>query len=212
MALRCTPLASCFHAHKLLSLFLIFLSILLGVVRLSAQSTSSATDERVMKLHDEAKTAEQRGDLNTAIANYESILRIAPQLAAAYNNLGALYFKLREYGKAAEVLKKGLKINPEMPSASALLGMSLFERGEYAEARAPFEKALRSNPKDNDLELFLVNDLTRLGEFEAAAAHLQQLKNREPNNQQVWYLLGNVYTQLAQQAQTRDAQKLEEPS
>ncbi|MBV9265455.1 MAG: tetratricopeptide repeat protein, partial [Acidobacteriaceae bacterium] len=170
------------------------------IVSSEAQSVASASDAWVQQLHEEAQAAERRGDLDTAIDKYEALIRSAPEIAAAYNNLGALYFKRREYAKAADVLRRGLKMNPEMPSATALLGMALFEEGDVKNARAPLEAALQSNPKDNNIELFLVNDLTRLGEFEAAAAHLEQLKTRAPNNQQVWYLLANVYTQLAQQA------------
>ena len=32
----------------------------------------------------------------------------------AYNNLGALYFRQRNYAKAAAVLEQGLKVNPGM--------------------------------------------------------------------------------------------------
>lgn len=165
-----------------------------------AQSSSPEDDPRLQELYTEAKLAESHGDLAAAAAKYESMLRIAPQLAVAYNNLGAVYFKQRAYRQAAAVLEKGLKINPSMPSSSALLGMSLFEIGEYAQAQPRLEAALHANPSDNHIELFLVNDLTRLGDFKSAAAHLERLKDREPNNQQIWYLLGKVYTQLAQQA------------
>ena len=48
---------------------------------------------------------------------YQEILRLAPKLGPAYNNLGALYFRQREYRKAAEVLEKGLKVDPSMTSS-----------------------------------------------------------------------------------------------
>ena len=171
-----------------------------GLVTLVARSESAASDSQVEKLYADAKADEGRGDLAGAIASYQSILRIAPGLGPAYNNLGALYFKKRDYAKAAAVLQQGLKIDRSMVSASALLGMSLFQMGKYAEARLALEETLRANPKDNSIELFLINDLTKLGEFEAAAAHLQHLATREPRDEHVWYLLGKVYTQLAQQA------------
>ncbi len=162
--------------------------------------TALMAQSSVQELHEQAQAAESRGDLPGAIAKYEAILKTAPQLGAAYNNLGALYFKQREYAKAAAVLEKGLKVDPGMSSASALLGMSLFQMGRYAEARPRLEQAVRANPNDNNAELLLVNDVTKLGDFEAAAVHLQRLAGREPQDQHVWYLLGKVYTQLAQQA------------
>lgn len=170
--------------------------LLIALFSLLAQSS----DAGIEALHEEAQAAESRGDLSTAIAKYESILRLSPQLGPAYNNLGALYFKQREYPKAAAVLEKGLKLDPTMASASALLGMSLFQMGKYAEARPRLEQVLRANPNDSNAELMLVNDLTKLGDFEAAAEHLQHLASREPQDQHLWYLLGKVYTQLAQQA------------
>ena len=97
---------------------------------LPAHAQSAASDARVQELYGHAKAAQSRGDLPGAIANYEKILSIAPQLGPAYNNLGALYFRQHDYKKAAAVLEHGLKISPAMPSASALLGISLFEMGE----------------------------------------------------------------------------------
>lgn len=109
--------------HRLLATSFLLL-LLSGGPELPAQS-SSGDDPRVQELYGEAKTAQSQGDLATAIAKYEEILRIAPRLGPAYNNLGALYFRQREYRKAAKVLEAGLKISPAMPSASALLGISL---------------------------------------------------------------------------------------
>lgn len=166
---------------------------------LFAQSRPGEANAHVEELYGQAKSAEMRGDFDAAAAKYESILQVAPRLASAYNNLGAIYFKQRQYSKAAAVLEKGLKVNPGMSSASALLGMSLFEMGEYAQARPHLERALRANPNDDNIHLFLVNDLTRLGEFETAAAGLEQLAKRNPRDPHLWYLLGKVYTQLAQQ-------------
>jgi tetratricopeptide (TPR) repeat protein len=160
----------------------------------------SGDDPRVQELYDQAKSAQSQGDIGAAIAKYEEILRIAPRLSAAYNNLGALYFRQRDFQKAAKILEAGLKLNPAMPSASALLGISLFEMGEYEEARPRLEAALRANASDSNAKLYLVHDLTKLGELEAAETHLQQLAARQPKNQELWYLLAKLHMQLSEQA------------
>jgi tetratricopeptide (TPR) repeat protein len=179
----------------------LFVSLLLFPFEsLEAQSKNASADDRVQDLYAEAKAAEAGGDLNEAIAKYESILQISPRLGAAYNNLGSLYLKQREYRKAVAVLERGLTMDPAMSSASALLGISLYEMGEYSSARPRLEAALRANSKDNNVELFLANDLLKLGDLEAAAAHLRQLARREPKDQEVWYLLGGAYMKLAEQA------------
>src|SRR5208282_1451189 len=160
----------------------------------------SEPETQVEKLYAEAKAAEAAGDLAAATTKYEAILQVSPRLGAAYNNLGALYIKQRDYMKAAAVLEKGLKIDPKMSSASALLGISLYEMGEYSGARHPLEMALRANPKDDNAELFLANDLIKLSDWDSAAGHLRQLAQRQPKNQEIWYLLGKVHMKLSEQA------------
>lgn len=167
------------------------------------QSEPSAADPQVQKIYGEAKAAEAHGDLAGAAASYESLLQVAPHLGPAYNNLGALYVRQREYQKAADVLEKGLKIDPKMSSASALLGISLYELGDYNGARRHLETALRANPKDDNTELFLANDLIKLGEWDSAATHLKQLAQRQPKNQEIWYLLGKVHMKLSEEALSR---------
>src|ERR1039457_2249889 len=162
--------------------------------------SNPVTNQRVQEHTAQAKTAQSQGDLATAIARYEEILRIAPRLGPAYNNLGALYFRQREYQKAARILEAGLKISPAMPSASALLGISLFEMGEYGKARPRLEAALRANATDSNAEMYLVHDLTKLGDYGAAETHLRQLAGREPKNQEVWYLLARIHMKLSEQA------------
>jgi tetratricopeptide (TPR) repeat protein len=178
----------------------IFLLLAGALSAARAQIKSAEADSQVQRLYAEAKSAEAQGDFDAAIAKYKAILAIAPSLAAAYNNLGALYVRERDYEDATAVLEKGLKLDPKMPSAAALLGIALYETGDYARARPRLEAALRANPKDSNAELMLANTLVKLGEPEAAATHLQQIVRREPKNQDAWYQLGKVYMQLSQQA------------
>ena len=180
--------------------FLSLFIVLADPNHLGAQVLSASTEERIASLHEEASSAETKGDLSTAIEKYRQILKLDPHLGPAYNNLGALYFKQGQFQDAATILEQGLKVDRSMASASALLGLSLFQMGEYSKAKAPLETALKSNPNDDNAELALVNDLTKLGDFESAAVHLRQLAKRQPGNQHVWYLLGRVYMQLSEQA------------
>src|SRR5437762_13529203 len=186
-------------ARTLVIFQLLFVTIFFSSA-IYAQSSPATASERVQELYLQAKTAEARGDFAGAAQIYESLLQIFPRLAPAYNNLGSLYLRQREYKKAAAVLEKGLKIDPKMSSASALLGMALYEMGDYAAAGRNLESALRGNPEDSNAELFLANDLIKLGDFERAAEHLRQLSQRQPENPEVWYLLGKVHMKLSEEA------------
>jgi tetratricopeptide (TPR) repeat protein len=164
------------------------------------QAQTGADDPEVQRLYAEAKAAQASGNTADAIAKYQEMLTISPRLAAAYNNLGLIYFKQRDYANAAAILEKGLKIDPSMSSSRALLGISLYEMGKYTEARGALEEAVRSNPSDANAQLFLANDLVKLEEYEAAATRLLELSRSRPSDQEVWYLLGKVYMQLSEQA------------
>jgi tetratricopeptide (TPR) repeat protein len=178
----------------------LFFSIV-GASRFCAiQAQERAEDSRVQQLYGEAKAAEASGDLATAVAKYDSLLSVAPRLATAYNNLGALYLRMHEFRKAIDVLQKGLSIDSKMYSAAAMLGIALYESGDYAAAKSRLASTLRSKPNDENVELFLANDLIKLGELDSAAAHLQHLAARQPKNQEVWYLLGKVHMKLSEQA------------
>jgi tetratricopeptide (TPR) repeat protein len=52
------------------------------------------------------------GDKNRAIALYEQILERDPGYAAAYINLGTIYFHLRRYGRAEELYRRATETDP----------------------------------------------------------------------------------------------------
>lgn len=190
---RCRPLAlrgACFLA--------LAVCLLMPALARGQGKATAANDDRVQALYTEARNAQAAGNLGEAASRYEEILKIAPRLAPAYNNLGSIYVQQREFRKAAEVLRRGLEINRDMPSASALLGIALYEMGDYAAAKPRLEAALKANSNDSHAALYLANDLIHLGEFEKAAEQLEVLSRREPKNQEVWYSLGKVYMQLSQ--------------
>ena len=128
------------------------------------------------------------------------MIKLAPHLAAAYNNLGLLYFKSRDYTHAAEVLESGLKLNPNMQSASALLGMSYFQLGVYDKAEPLLRAVLSNNPHDDNVEMMLALILIDRKQFSEAASHLNNFLHRNPKSQEVWYLLRKTYLQMSDDA------------
>jgi tetratricopeptide (TPR) repeat protein len=177
------------------------LSGLLLLESAAAQKAPTArSDEQIQNLYAEAKSAQAQGNLAAAAARYESLLKIAPELAPAYNNLGSIYLQMRDYQKAVATLQKGLQLDRKMVSAIALLGISRYQIADYAGARRDLEAALHINPKDENAELFLCKDLIKLGDFDSAAVHLRQLSKRQPQNQEIWYLLGKVHMKLSEEA------------
>jgi predicted Zn-dependent protease len=163
---------------------------------LSGQANDEVTPE-VQQLYAQAKAAQQRGDSASAIEKYRAMIKLAPHLAAAYNNLGMLYFNSHDYAHAAEVLKRGLEIHPDMPTASAMLGMSYFQLGADDKAEPLLRAALKANPTDNTIEMMLTRILINLRKYTEAVSYLNNFLERNPKDQEAWYMLGKTYLQMS---------------
>lgn len=166
---------------------------------LARQANDEVTPE-VQQLYAQAKAAQQHGDSATAIGKYRAMIKLAPHLAAAYNNLGMLYFNDHDYSHAAEVLKRGLDLHPDMPTASAMLGMSYFQLGADEKAEPLLRAALKANPTDDTVEMMLAHILINLRKYQEAASYLNNFLERNKKNQEAWYLLGKTYLQMSEDA------------
>ena len=164
---------------------------------LAGQAGDEVTPE-VQQLYAQAKAAQQHGDSAGATDKYRAMIKLAPHLAAAYNNLGMLYFNDHDYAHAAEVLKRGLELHPDMPTASAMLGMSYFQLGMNDKAEPLLRAALHANPTDDNVEMMLAHILINLHKYEEAASYLSKFVERNPKDQQAWYMLGKTYLQLSE--------------
>ena len=180
-------------------LLLLWLLVLAVSPALVSQGNDEVTPE-VQELYAQAKAAQKRGDNAAAIEKYQAMIKLAPHLAAAYNNLGMLYFDSHDYTRAAKVLQRGMELNPNMPSAAAMLGMSYFQLGETEKAQPLLETALRANPKDDQVEMVLVHILINERKLPEASSRLNDYLARNPKSQEAWYLLGKAYLQLSEDA------------
>jgi len=165
-----------------------------------AQSGDDEVTPQVEQLYSQAKAAQQRNDNATAIEKYRAMIKLAPHLAAAYNNLGMLYFNEKDYAHAAETLESGLKLHQKMPTASAMLGMSYYQLGENEKAEPLIRAALQANPKDDQADMALAQVLIRQRKYEDATQTLNDYLGRNVKDQNAWYLLGKTYLQLSEDA------------
>ena len=180
-------------------LLLFWLLVFAALHAVALQADEEVTPE-VQNLYAQAKAAQQHGDSAAAIEKYRTMIKLAPHLAAAYNNLGMLYFDGHDYVRAVEVLQHAVELNSKMPGASAMLGMSYFQLGKNEKAEPLLQTALRANPKDDQVEMVLVHILINAKRLPEAVTHLNDFLARNPRNQEAWYLLGKTYLQMSEDA------------
>jgi tetratricopeptide (TPR) repeat protein len=172
---------------------------ILFVAQLYGEPQNATVDE----LYEQAQAAKARGDLTTAIEKYKAMLKLSPDLAAAYNNVGLLYFQTREYTKATQAFEAGLKRDSSMSPSLVLLGLSYFELGDFGRARPVLERAVHAMPDDEQAQLYLGLALAKTGEIEKGATVLQTLLKKNPKHLEALYHLGKIYMTLAQETLQR---------
>jgi arylsulfatase A-like enzyme/Flp pilus assembly protein TadD len=87
-----------------------------------------------------------------AIRTYTRLLRINPDNALAYENMGVAQLQSRNLGSAEASLRKALQLDPNLPAANTALGVVLASTGRKAEAIEAWKRAAAlgdTNAADN---------------------------------------------------------------
>jgi tetratricopeptide (TPR) repeat protein len=181
---------------------LVILIVALVVVGNPAVSRAAEDDANsaIQQLYSEAEAAESAGQLQQAIEKYQQILKLAPNLPAAHNNLGQIYYQQGRFDEAIPELRTTSKLNPKLAPPRALLGFAYYQMQQYEQARDQLEIAAKLNPADRNVKLFLARSLVNLGDLRQAERLLEELQKEDPKNVEVLYTLGGVYSNLAESA------------
>lgn len=71
----------------------------------------------------------RRGEIKKAILEFKKVIKMAPNYAPAYYNMGYIYSQEGEYTKAIDMYKKAIKIDPYLKAAYYNLAITLERRG-----------------------------------------------------------------------------------
>ncbi len=182
------------------SLPVLALACVLALPGMLPAAHAQEVSPEVQALYAKAQAAQARDDTDTAVASYRRILKLAPELSPAYNNLGRLLFNLGRYSESIEVLRKGLALAPEMHPAQVMLGASYLALGQFDAAVEPLSAGVAAMPEDRFARLSLARALIGVNKPEDALVQLNSILATSPKDQQAWYLLGKLHLQLSQEA------------
>lgn len=137
--------------------------------------------------HVEARTLlgwialEVRGDFDAAIAQYQKVIELHPELAQAYSNLAAAQKRKGDLAAAIANLDKALERKADFASALTTRGGIFAEQDKWGEARRDFEQALKLNPADDGALYGLAQALREARDYAGAQEALGALIARSPN-------------------------------
>jgi protein O-mannosyl-transferase len=120
--------------------------------------------------------AQQHGDLNQAVARYQYALQLAtdPQVrAAAYANLGGVYFTLHDYPQARENFESALRLKSTSPFIFLHMGLIAQKTGDWSGAVHYYAMYVAVEP--TDIGYFLLGQaLEHAGDSNRAKLAYQQ--------------------------------------
>jgi tetratricopeptide (TPR) repeat protein len=148
---------------------------------------------------DRAETAQQRGDMESALKELQEAVRLKPDDAETYTRLGMVYRRMGLAAQATESLERAAKLEPAQSRVKVLLAFSYMDSGRFRDSIPLLAQSLDTEEKDAvklAVGQRLVECYLALGEREQALPVLTKLRQIAPDNPAVLYLASKVYMNL----------------
>ena len=118
---------------------------------------------------------------DAAIDSYKKALKINPDYAQAYNNMGNALYDKGDLEESIESYKQALKINPDYADAYNNMGNALKDKGDLEASVESFKQALKINPDFAQAYYNMGNALNDKGDLEATIERFKQALKINPD-------------------------------
>lgn len=162
-----------------------------------------AQEDRLYELYEGAQRAQQSGDYRSAANDYEEIVRLRPDLAEAFANLGSVYYQMGDEKKASAALKKAIELKPQLAGPHFFLGVLSVKARRHEEAVRFLKTAGRSDPSNLIVQLYLGFAHYALGDYPAAVTSFEKAANLRDHRADAYYHLSKAYAHLSKKAFSR---------
>jgi tetratricopeptide (TPR) repeat protein len=123
-------------------------------------------------------------EFSSAVRELEEAIKLSPDYATAYNNLGYAYSRLGKYEEAERAFNKYTELIPDEPNPYDSLGELLMKEGKFDESMAAYKKALSLDPAFYASYVGVGMDLAYTGKPEEGRASFQELHDIAPTDAQ----------------------------
>jgi predicted O-linked N-acetylglucosamine transferase (SPINDLY family) len=149
-----------------------------------------------MRLIDEGNVIEDEGRLAEALQRYEAAICLAPTLARAHLNRGAILLAMGDTEGALGAFATALVHNPDYPAAHYNIGNAHARLGRPESAVAAYRNALALKPDFADAEAALGLVHENLGEWDSAVTRYRRAVEINDNFVEAHCNLGNALKSL----------------
>ena len=147
----------------------------------------------------------QAGHLAAAEAAFREVLRLDPNSAAAYANLGVVYMRMERYDVAVESLQKAAQLAPAISGIQLNLGLAFLRQSRYEKAIPHFRRALELDPQQTQARYLLGLSQYMTDDYEGAVTTLEPLHSQFSSKMDYLYVLGSCYGKAGRE---RDAARV----
>jgi len=166
-------------------------------------SKSASAQEELKRVYSEAQQAQAEGDLATATAKYEEIVRLQPRMAEAYANLGNLYYQQTRMSRAKAAYTRAAALKPNLGGPQFFLGVIAFGEHDYASALHYFERAQTLESGNSLIHAYLGYTAYARNAFHNGAQELERAMALDKSDIDVLYHLSKCYAHLADESLIR---------
>ena len=159
-------------------------------------------DMKADELVESGRAAFANGNLEVAIALLKRATEVDPKNKYAWNNLGLVYFNLRQNEPAIAAFEKQLEVNPYDEFANSNLARVYWNERKYDEAAKYFNKQLEISPLDRFAHAGLGAMYAEWHKYEQAVPELEKAASLTPDTApesgELQVSLGDAYLNLGQ--------------
>jgi Tfp pilus assembly protein PilF len=145
----------------------------------------------------------QQGQTDQAIAGFERMAKMFPQVPAVYYQLALARLANNETDKAVGNLNQAVNLNPKFGDAILLLAEIQIRNGNVAPAIISLEQLTQQQPQIVSARLLLADAYRAQGRPDSAVQIYRELEKAYPQNPQVPLLLGTAFLQQKKNTEAR---------
>jgi tetratricopeptide (TPR) repeat protein len=170
----------------------------LSVENANAGGLVPPADMKADDLVSSAGAASEAGNLALAEVLLKRATEIEPKNKFAWNNLGLVYFNLREDDKAIACFQKQIEVDPYDEYAYNNLGRVYWNDRKYDDAVKAFSKQIENNPLDKFAHANLGAMYSEWHKYDLAVPELEKAASLTPESGELQVSLGDAYLNLGQ--------------
>jgi tetratricopeptide (TPR) repeat protein len=153
---------------------------------------TNAVPREAVLIYNSALELSSKGDLETALKEYQRAISVYPKFVAAYNNIGEIFTRMGDSEKAISSYLEALKIDKHY-RVLLNLGVEHFNRKNYSQALKYFTESLSQEPLFIEGNFYTGLIYYNQDEFKKSEKYFLKVLKVDIGHLKANYLLARIY-------------------